>query len=508
MSLFGRDQPSAARSAAEREHARRVREARRRGLPDPTPPWVQDGAEPVEPAAEPVPVDPEPVAVDPVPAEPPPAPEAPTRPEPEVWLEPDPDPEPVAAQEPEPVAAAEPGLETHVAPRTPPPLPAREARRRPPRAPRAPRRGRVGTGESPALTLPRARQGRVGLGRIGALVALVGIVAVLWFLFSLFQPFKGDGHGRVVVQIPPGASARKVGDLLAKRGVVDSGFFFNLRAAIAGKRGDIKAGQYVLRKDMSYSSAIDDLTKTKPGVPTVDITIPEGRSRREEAPKLRAAGVQGSYLAATASSPLLHPSFYGAPRATRMLEGFLFPATYSLPRSAPTATGLVARQLKAFKRNFRGVSLKSAHRKHLTAYDVLIIASMVESEAQAPKDRPLIAAVIYNRLHQHIPLGIDATVRYALNQYSRPLTVSELNVNSPYNTRKRQRLPPTPISSPGIASIRAAAHPARVPYLFFVVKPGTCGEHAFSSTNAQFQRDVARYNSARARRGGKSPTNC
>jgi UPF0755 protein len=105
-------------------------------------------------------------------------------------------------------------------------------------------------------------------------------------------------------------------------------------------------------------------------------------------------------------------------------------------------------------------------------------------------------------------LGIDATIRYAFNNYTQPLTASQLASPSRYNTRLRLGLPPTPIANPGLASIQAAAHPAAVPYLYYVVKPGTCGQDAFSTTNAQFQRDVARYNSARAKAGGRSPTTC
>ena len=166
------------------------------------------------------------------------------------------------------------------------------------------------------------------------------------------------------------------------------------------------------------------------------------------------------------------------------------------------------RQLAAFRDNFAGVDLRRARRKNLTAYDVLIIASMVEREARLPRERPLIAAVIYNRLKDGIPLGIDATIRYATNNWTTPLRDSELKRDSPYNTRNRAGLPPTPIGNPGLAAIRAAARPANVGYRYYVVQPGTCGKHAFSATFAQFQRDKQRYDIARARAGGKSPTTC
>ena len=122
------------------------------------------------------------------------------------------------------------------------------------------------------------------------------------------------------------------------------------------------------------------------------------------------------------------------------------------------------------------------------------------------KERPLIAAVIYNRLHDGIPLGIDATIRFATGNYTEPLTESELATDSPYNTRVNAGLPPGPIGNPGLASIEAAARPAKADYLYYVVKPGTCGEHAFSSSDVEFQADVARYNEARAEAGANPRT--
>jgi uncharacterized YceG family protein len=133
---------------------------------------------------------------------------------------------------------------------------------------------------------------------------------------------------------------------------------------------------------------------------------------------------------------------------------------------------------------------------------------MVEREASVAEDRPLIASVIYNRLRLGMPLGIDATIRFAVGNWTEPLKESELAITSPYNTRTETGLPPGPIGNPGLESIKAAANPANSDFLFFVVKPCGEGEHAFSETDAEFQRDVERYNSERERQGGKSPTDC
>ncbi|MFN8205365.1 MAG: endolytic transglycosylase MltG [Solirubrobacteraceae bacterium] len=535
MPMFRRSDSSPERTPAEREYARRVREARRQGLPDPprpdaleredeAPPYLPSqpsAAEPeprepeplpsepeaVAPEPEPEPLPPEPEAVEPEPEPLPPEPEAvapepePAPPEPEAVA---PEPEPLPSEpEPAPLDAERP---IPAVDRTPPPMPASQSARQPPKAPRHrytppdPRR-------SPA-TGPARRSGRRWIKRIFALLALLVVAFVIWFLFSLFQPFKGDGDGTVLVNIPRGATSREVGDLLADRGVVSSGFFFDLRAQIAGKRDDLKAGRFELAHDMSYGAAIDKLTQNPIAPPTVSVTIPEGLSRKEIAPVAKRAGIDGSYLAASDRHAGFSPRRYGAPKSTKTLEGFLFPATYELQEKQATANRLVGQQLDAFKRTFDGVSLTRAKRRNLTPYDVLIIASMIEREAQVAKERKLISAVIYNRLKQGIPLGIDATTRYELGNWSRPLRQSELQKDSPYNTRTRRGLPPTPIGNPGLASIQAAANPANVKYIYYVVKPGTCGEHAFSSTDAQFQRDVQRYEQARAKNGGKSPDTC
>jgi uncharacterized YceG family protein len=339
--------------------------------------------------------------------------------------------------------------------------------------------------------------------RVIAVVLLAIVVAAAWFLISLFQPFTGGGSGEVTVNVPRGSSVGTIGDILAQRGVVSSSFFFELRARMAGHSGDLKPGVYKLKHDMSYSAALDALTKgVAPNV--VQVVVPEGRSRREIVPLT--AGLKGSYMANTVRSPYLNPRRYGAKHA-RNLEGFLFPASYQLKKGASVRT-LVRDQLQAFRQNFGKVNLSYAKKKNLTPYDVLTIASMVEREASVARDRPLIASVIYNRLHDHMPLGIDSTLRYALNDWTKPLRVSQLASPSPYNTRNHVGLPPGPIGNPGLASIQAAAHPAHTKYLFFVVKPCGNGAHVFSSTDAQFQRDSARYNAARQKRGGRSPETC
>jgi uncharacterized YceG family protein len=335
--------------------------------------------------------------------------------------------------------------------------------------------------------------------------AAVFALFAAWFLVSLFQPFKGDGEGLVRVAIPTGATVTQIGDILEENDVISNAFFFRARVTLGGNRGDLKPGSYKLKRDMSYGAAIDALSEGPPK-DIVTVTIPEGRSRDEIAPIVEGAGLSGSYERASVSAPAFGLRAYKAGGA-ESLEGFLFPATYELKRGA-SADDLVARQLEAFEEQFATVDLRKADRKNLTPYDVLIIASMVEREASVAEDRPLIASVIYNRLRLGMPLGIDATIRYAVGNWTEPLKQSELAIDSPYNTRTETGLPPGPIGNPGLESIKAAADPARSDYLFFVVKPCGEGEHVFSETDAEFQADVDRYNAERDRQGGQSPTDC
>ena len=355
-------------------------------------------------------------------------------------------------------------------------------------------------GHPPPAERRRPRWGRM----LAALLALVALGAAAWFLLSLFQPFHGGGDDRQVrLAIPQGATLDEIADLLEQNGVIRSAGFFELRARLAGRSDQLRPGRYELREDMSYLAALDALEE---GVPpnVVQVTVPEGRSRREIAPLVRR--LPGNYLRATRRSPLLSPRRYGAPGA-RSLEGFLFPATYEL-RKGSGVRQLVRRQLTTFKRSFAEVDLSYARRRNLTPYDVLTIASLVERETALARERPIVASVIYNRLRQDIRLDIDATTRFAVNNWTEPLKQSEIDNPSPYNTRVYSGLPPGPIGNPGLASIRAAAKPARTKYLFYVAVICGEGRHRFAATNAEFERYVAEYETERERRGGKAPTSC
>jgi len=237
-------------------------------------------------------------------------------------------------------------------------------------------------------------------------------------------------------------------------------------------------------------------TPPPPRSPTLRISFPEGYTAREMAhrvAKVRLIAIHRRHV-----TPVLTAKAYSAavaatraPRAfrafmkQRSLEGFLFPSLYVFGPSTQ-ASELVSLQLQAFTTAWKHVDLSAAKLRGANPYEVLIIASMVEREAALQSERPLVAAVIANRLAQDMPLGIDATLRYGLGiPGTRPLTQRELRTDTPYNTRLHKGLPPTPISNPGLASIKAAAHPAAVDYLWYVRIPHT-QRHFFTDSYDEF----------------------
>jgi UPF0755 protein len=486
----------------EREEKRRKREEKsskkegRRARKEPPP-------EPTLPPAAPAPVDNEPAPSRPAPVSPPSG----AGPDPAPERKPEPPPAP-AAPEPEPPRAQGAATEPPLAPRTS----EHEFWDEEPAADEKPFAGEPIKAPPPVSASKGRRGGGAGGGFLAAigrhpfrLVGAIVAVLVLWFLFALFQPFHGDGSGRVQATVPKGSSVSEVGDLLGEKGVIDSSTLFQVRVTLAGKRSELYPGHFTLAEGMSYGAAIDALSQP-PIKRVTTVTIPEGYSRAQAAQLVEEDGLEGDYTKETVRSKFLDPARYGGEGAEN-LEGFLFPDTFEMKPGAPAAD-LVQLQLQDFKRRIKGVDMGYAKSKNLTVFDVLIIASLIEDEAGIPSQRKLVASVVYNRLRDGMPLGIDATIRFAVGNYTQPLTESELAVDSPYNTRTNAGLPPGPINSPGIEAIEAAAHPAKSDFLFYVNKPNTCNELAFAKNEAEFEANVAKYNEARAANGGNEPSTC
>jgi uncharacterized YceG family protein len=237
--------------------------------------------------------------------------------------------------------------------------------------------------------------------------------------------------------------------------------------------------------------AIRILTTPPEDLPTVEVTIPEGYRLTQIADRVHQdLGIADEKVLEIARSGRLSLPPY-LPAGSSSAEGFLFPKTYDFVKRDVTASMVVHRMLDQFATEAEALHLKEgAARLGYTPYEIVTIASMIEEEAKIPGDRVLIAAVIYNRLDRGMTLGIDATLLYDDPTPDGNLSSSDLEFDSPYNTRLNAGLPPTPISSPGAASIKAALHPADVTYLYYVLC-GADGHHKFSNDLQTFNHDVA-----------------
>ena len=264
-----------------------------------------------------------------------------------------------------------------------------------------------------------------------------------------------------------------------------------------------RRGRHAARAGCGGDAPPPATTAAAPAVERLRIIFPEGLNVREMGDRVAAVrkiaiakrGVtpkltRARYLAAVAQARPPKPFLTDWKRGS--MEGFLFPALYEFTQFT-SGKELVADQLTAFRKAFARVNLSYATSKNLTPYDVLKIASMIEKETVAPSERKLVSAVIYNRLRNKMPLGIDATIRYGLNiPGTESLTKAAIRSDNPYNSRRFPGLPPTPVANPGLASIRAAAHPAKVDYLYYVRIPGT-KRHFFTASESEFLRKVCEF---------------
>jgi UPF0755 protein len=312
-------------------------------------------------------------------------------------------------------------------------------------------------------------------------VVLLAFEAVRRVLPNSSKP-AADPHGAIIRdENPRGVDAAGIGSILQKDGVVADGGRFRNYAKEQGQGADFKAGRYGFQAGTDYDAIIKRLDLGPAAARLASLVIPEGFRITEIEARLGGVGMSRAGYAKAAAAAA-SPAGFGS---HANMEGFMFPATYSItPHERPAA--LVSQQLAAFQNAFSQVDMSYAASKNLTPYDVLTIASMIEREAHVAKDRPKIAAVIYNRLHLGMSLGIDATLLYEQGSWTHQLTVSELAANTPYNTRIRHGLPPTPICNPGLASLQAAAHPAHVDYLYYVAI-GNTGTNYFTRSYQDFK---------------------
>jgi UPF0755 protein len=235
---------------------------------------------------------------------------------------------------------------------------------------------------------------------------------------------------------------------------------------------------------MDYDAVIKVLVKGPP-IKYVDITIPEGWTAKQIAARVESSiGIsKDDYLQVVREGRLLveYPFLKNNGAPTRDLEGYLCPETYKVEKDV-TAEEFVNTQLAQFQEKTGNLNWQVAQARGRTPYEILIIASMIERETMVADERPIVSAVIYNRLAKGMPLQIDATVQYALPQWKDRLTYEDLKIDSPYNTYKYKGLPPGPICNPSASSVEAALNPTDDDYLYYVLAGDNSGRHVFSKT--------------------------
>jgi UPF0755 protein len=347
---------------------------------------------------------------------------------------------------------------------------------------------------------PRPARRRSGGARRHPVLLTLLIVLLLFvalvigaFAWAEGQIHPGGHHGpNVAVHVPQGASTSEIGAILARAGVIHDSTLFSLYVRIKGE-GPLLPGSYSLPRNSSYSSAISAL-EAGPKLVTDTLRIPEGYTIRQIAAAVAALPdlhlSASRFLAAAASGEVRSPY---EPPGVNNLEGLLFPDTYQV-QQGETEDVVLETLVGEFDDQASQVGLAAAAaRLHLTPYQVVTVASIVEREAKLTGDRGPVASVLYNRLRAGMPLGADSTQTYYLRLSHPALTpsVAQLNAASPYNTRRIKGLPPTAISNPGLASLQAAAAPPNTSNLYFVqVKPdGQLGYAATAAGFAQLQAE-------------------
>jgi UPF0755 protein len=289
------------------------------------------------------------------------------------------------------------------------------------------------------------------------------------------------------VSITSGMTAVEIGDLLEEKGIIESSADFVDLVKERGTENALLPGKYSFAKGLELLEVVDKLERGEDSE-TFKILIREGRAISQIAADLTEDG----HIAGTQYMDLTRkPSEFELPQLggedppeLDTLEGLLFPSTYWLTEG-DSATQLIGAQLAAFTSKTASLPWDNAEDLGFSRYEIVIVASLIEKEVSVPEERPLVAAVIYNRLAQDMTLGIDATIRYALGKWTGELTSEDLEVDSPYNTRINPGLPPTPISNPGVAALEAALEPADVDYLYYVLKDAE-GNHFFTASYDEF----------------------
>ncbi len=308
-----------------------------------------------------------------------------------------------------------------------------------------------------------------------------------WYLESAFDtPTEPLNQKLGLFQVIPGMDLGSVARSLEEKGIIRSPFLFRLQVRLRGGANQIRVGFYEFKPSMSPRQIYLALINGRVAVRL--LTIPEGFNLREIAAAFEKAGLgESREILSRANDTALISQLK---IKSKTLEGYLFPDTYRFSLGIP-AQSIVIAMVQTLKKKLDPALLKQISEHNFSLHQILTLASLIEKETSVDSERPLIAAVFLNRLRKNMRLQSDPTVIYALPRLEGDLRRRHLSYDSPYNTYRYKGLPPGPIASPGLASIRAVLNPADVDYLYFVATRE--GGHKFSKTYREHQKAVAQY---------------
>lgn len=333
----------------------------------------------------------------------------------------------------------------------------------------------------------RKRRSNAGPTVLGLLLLIAVLVAV-YFIYSAATGVNSGQveGGPIKVEVVKGDTLSDVAAKLEEAGVIKSAFVFKLQAKYEDFGTEMRTGRYTFEPGLDSNVIFRKLAAGK-AAPTIAVTIPEGLTISETASTV--AG--GSPVSASKFEKAARRTDYGYAfldhPGIETTEGYLFPARYDFEEGV-TASQVVDRLLGQYLLETEGLDLGGAKdRLDLSEHQLVTVASLIEKEAATPREKPLVASVIYNRLDRNMPLQIDATIQYALERPKANLSLSDLRVDSPYNTYDHKGLPPGPICSPSRESLEAALNPEQTNYLYYVLE-GNGKKHFFTSDYDDFLR--------------------
>lgn len=332
---------------------------------------------------------------------------------------------------------------------------------------------------------------------VAGLAVALCLAGGAWFLWAVEQPADRTGDRQVrVVDVPEGASFRQVAALLERERLLAGQWGFLLLGKLSGVDRGIPAGEYALHAGMKPKEILSEILSGH--VVLHPVTIPEGYTVVQVAELLDRKGLadQAEFLRLVHDRDFIRTFDVGEEPLTS-LEGYLFPNTYRFAKHMK-AEAIISTLVEGLNEVLTPELRARAKEVGMTVHQVLTLASVIEKETGVEKEQELISAVFHNRLKRHIPLQSDPTVIYALASFDGNLKKRDFAVASPYNTYRVTGLPPGPIANPGAGAIKAALYPVPSSYLYFVSRND--GTHTFSSTLAEHNRAVEKYQRRPARR--------